>query len=262
MAVDDIPTKGIQIPRRRPRGLFAPGFFLTVEGMDGAGKSSLVEKLVGRLLRWGIPVSVYREPGGTSGGEAMREVFKDASHNLDPNAQGLLMFASREQLIREEILPALNRGEVVICDRYIDSSYAMQYWAGKMESSLFQTLAERAFELATPDLTLYLDIPVEVSRDRQQERGLDTSKDAYESQGDDYHQAIRDAYQLLEPHHGRQRVTTLDATQDMDAVFDDAWQLVKRRVLKPRLGNVLDKSWWYHHTFYLVNQDYTNRFGY
>lgn len=262
MSADDTPTKGIQIPRRHSRGVFAPGFFLTIEGMDGAGKSSVVEKLVGRLLRWGIPVSVYREPGGTPGGEAMREVFKDASYNLDPNTQGLLMFASREQLIREEILPALNRGEVVICDRYIDSSYAMQYWAGKMDASLFQTLAERAFELATPDLTLYLDVPVEVSRERQRERGLDTAKDAYESQGDEYHQAVRYAYRLLEPHHGRQRVATLDATQDRDAVFNDAWKLVKQRVLKPRLGNPLDASWWYHHAYYLVNQDDSSHFSY
>lgn len=255
-------NSNMHIPHRHSRGLFAPGFFLSVEGMDGSGKTTMVERIGIELKQWGVPVTVLRDPGGTPGGEAMREVLKDASLNLDANAQGLLFFASREQLIREQILPALNRGEVVVSDRYVDSSFAMQYWAGKMDPDLFQTLADRALSLASPELTLYLDVPVEISRERQRVRGTDASKDAYESQDDTYHEMIREAYLELEPRHGPTRVRTIDASRTQKEVERDVLAIVRKRIIKPKLGNIFDKSWWKHKFYYHSNTYNTTNFPY
>lgn len=236
-------------PIRRPT-FWRPGFFITVEGVDGAGKTTMVSHISNYLEQWGFPPVMARDPGGPPASEAMRDILKDSDMNLDVDAQGLLFFAAREQLIKDVIVPSLYEGEIVLSDRFVDSSFAMQYWAGGMDEELFINLASRVYETASPDLTIYLDISVEESRKRQGVRGTDTAKDAYESRDDEYHQAIRDAYLSLTPHHGANSVVTIDASGDEETVRKAVLEVIYRKIIKPRLGNVLDKSWWYHNVCY------------
>jgi len=148
------------------------GIFITFEGTEGGGKSTQVKLLAERLRGLGCVVRVLREPGGTPIGEEIRHTLKhsECNHAMTPEAELLLMNASRAQLVREVIRPALAAGEVVLCDRFYDSTMAYQGYGRQLNKEMVEVIVEFAVGATRPDLTLLLKVPVTVSEARRQSR--------------------------------------------------------------------------------------------
>jgi dTMP kinase len=194
--------------------------FIVVEGPEGAGKSSLVKWLSGRLGGAGHRVVAVREPGGTPVAEAARELALRAHGDLSPAAELFLMLAARADLVDRVIRPALAEGSIVVADRYGLSTVAYQV-AGRglprHEVLMAHGLATGGLE---PDLTLVLDVPVAVSRLRQQADGK--GQDRFEREDDAFHERVRNAYaQAADP-----GVVHLDATHPVGIVQEAAWRHV------------------------------------
>lgn len=148
------------------------GIFITFEGTEGGGKSTQVKLLAERLRGLGCAVCVLREPGGTPIGEEIRHTLKhsECNHAMTPEAELLLMNASRAQLVREVIRPALAAGQVVLCDRFYDSTTAYQGYGRQLSLEMVGTVVEFAVGATRPDLTLLLQVPVAISEARRQSR--------------------------------------------------------------------------------------------
>ncbi len=196
--------------------------FVVVEGPDGAGKSTLTRGLRERFLVEGRRVLAVREPGGTPVAEAARKVALKSEHELAPAVELFLILAARADLVERVIRPALEAGEVVLADRFDLSTRAYQV-AGR---GLDQRRVDAALQLATggltPDLTLVLDVPVEVGRDRQ--RKARKIQDRFERLDDGFHERVRAAYRAATG----PGIVHLDATQNRKAVLDSAWREVQQ----------------------------------
>ena len=155
-----------------------PGFFITLEGTEGCGKSTLMGHLADRLESDGHDVVQLREPGGTESGEEIRKILKHGPDNLTPEAELLLMNASRAQLVREVIRPALDEGKVILCDRFYDSTTAYQGHGRGIDLNLVQSVIDLAVGDTIPNLTLLLEIPLDISEKRQSQR---SGSDRFES---------------------------------------------------------------------------------
>jgi dTMP kinase len=195
------------------------GRLITLEGGEGAGKSTLLRGLEAHLRAQGIDLVVTREPGGTDVGEAVRAVVLDAANNeLCAEAELLLMFASRAQLVRQVIEPALAAGRWVLCDRFTDASYAYQGGGRGQPVDRIAALEQWAALGLRPDITLLLDLPVSEGRARAAGRG---EADRIEVEGDAFFERIRRAYrERAAGDPGRFRV--LDASATPDAVLAQA----------------------------------------
>jgi dTMP kinase len=197
------------------------GWFISLEGGDGAGKSTLADGLQARLEESGCQVFRTREPGGTSFGESVRAVVLDASHtDVSPWAELFLMLAARAQLVHEAIRPALERGDVVLCDRFADASVAYQGVGRGLGFDVVRELNRRATGDCMPDLTLFLDLDPRAGRARQSGEA-----DRMEREQLDFHERVRAGYQQVadaEP----ERVRRLDASLTASQVLADAWNLV------------------------------------
>jgi len=146
---------------------FPRGRLITFEGIDGSGKTTQIEKLSARLAESGIPVRVLREPGGTVIGEAIRRILLDKAHTGMCTETELLLFAAaRAQLVREVILPDLEAGKWVICDRFFDSTAAYQGFGRQLDPDTIRSLNQLAIGTCRPDLTILLDLPVQAALDR------------------------------------------------------------------------------------------------
>ena len=192
----------------------ASGRLITLEGGEGAGKSTVLEAVRDRLLARGIDVVVTREPGGTVLGEAVRGIVLDpARRNLCAESELLLMFAARAQLVRELIRPALDAGQWVLSDRFTDASYAYQgAGRGQPESRIAELEGWAA--LLKPDLTLLLDLPIAEGLARAGGRG---KADRIELESGDFFERVRAAYRAraaAEP----TRFRVIDATRSIDEV--------------------------------------------
>ncbi|MEE1891036.1 dTMP kinase [Pseudomonas carassii] len=191
------------------------GLFITLEGPEGAGKSTNREYLAARLREQGVDVVMTREPGGTPLAERIRELLLAPSEErMAVDTELLLMFAARAQHLAEVIRPALGRGAVVLCDRFTDATYA--YQGGGRGLSVERIAILEAFvqgELR-PDLTLVFDLPVEVGLARAAARGR---LDRFEQEGQDFFEAVRQAY-LQRAGQQPQRYRLLDAAQPLSAV--------------------------------------------
>jgi dTMP kinase len=192
-------------PARIPRGKL-----ITLEGGEGAGKSTLLAGLRQHLVEQGVDLVLTREPGGTPLGEAVRAIVLDpALRGMSAETELLLMFASRAQLVRECIEPALTAGRWVLCDRFTDASYAYQGGGRDIPMERIATLEQWATNGLAPDLTLLLDLPVATGRARAAGRG---DADRIEAEADGFFERVRAAYRAraaAEP--GRFRV--IDANQ-------------------------------------------------
>ena len=186
------------------------GFFVTIEGIEGAGKSTLSGALFERLSLYGREIVVTREPGGTKLGDAIRRVLLE-SEKLSDRAELLLFEAARAQHIDDVILPALGRGAVVICDRYTDSSIAYQSGARGIDAELVEELNRFATNGLSPNLTILLDLPAEVGLARQ------TKVDRISSEGIAFHESVRRGY-LNQASAEPQRFVIVDATRSFDEV--------------------------------------------
>lgn len=202
------------------------GRLITLEGGEGAGKSTAIAALAQRLRERGIAFRQAREPGGTRAGEAIRALLLDpALHGLCAESELLLMFASRAQLVREVIEPALATGEWVLCDRFTDASFAYQGGGRGLDTAPIADLERWAARLR-PDLSFLLDLPVDTGLQRVRSRG--GQPDRIEGEKQDFFERVRAAYRTraaAEP--ARWRV--IDATQPAAAVSRaacaalDAW---------------------------------------
>lgn len=197
------------------------GKFITLEGGEGAGKSTLLAGLQKHLLAQGVDLVQTREPGGTPLGEAVRAIVLDPAHRgMSAESELLLMFASRAQLVRECIEPALAAGRWVLCDRFTDASYAYQGGGRGVPMERIALLEQWATHDLTPDLTLLLDLPVATGRARAAGRG---EADRIEVEGDTFFERVRTAYRsraLAEP--GRFRIidATLSPSEVLAAAVD------------------------------------------
>lgn len=191
------------------------GSFISFEGGEGAGKSTQIHRLAERLRAAGHDVVVTREPGGSPGAEAIRELLVNgAADRWSPVTETLLMYASRRDHLERVIRPALAEGKVVLCDRFADSTRAYQGAGGDAPASLIAALEDHVLNGTIPTLTLILDLPAEVGLSRAEARG---GAARFESKGLDFHQRLRAGY-LEIARREPERCVVIDADAELDAV--------------------------------------------
>ena len=199
--------------------------FLTVEGIEGAGKSTFIGLLEEELGRRGIDFLRTREPGGCALGRQIRPLLLDASQNVSSRAELFLFLADRAQHVADTIRPALERGQWVLCDRYADSTIAYQGYGRGMDVEELQRLNDYATDGLWPDITFLLDLPAEVGLGRALARngreGLTQSEGRFEAEAFAFHQRIREGF-LARAARWPERFCVLDAEQPPEAVVAQA----------------------------------------
>ena len=205
------------------------GFLVSLEGPEGAGKTSVLEALIPILEDRGVEVLTTREPGGVLIGEKIREVILDPSHTeMDPKTELLLYIASRRQHLVEKVLPALAAGKLVIMDRFIDSSVAYQGFGRGLDKEAIDWLNEFATDGLKPDLTLYFDIEVEEGLARIVANS-DREINRLDLEGLDLHRKVRQGYlSLLEKEANR--IVKIDASLPLDQVIENTQELLFDRM--------------------------------
>lgn len=205
------------------------GFLVSLEGPEGAGKTSVLEALIPILEDRGVEVLTTREPGGVLIGEKIREVILDPSHTeMDPKTELLLYIASRRQHLVEKVLPALAAGKLVIMDRFIDSSVAYQGFGRGLDIDAIDWLNEFATDGLKPDLTLYFDIEVEEGLARIAANS-DREVNRLDMEGLDLHRKVRQGYLTLIEREG-DRIEKIDASLPLDQVIGNTKQLLFDRM--------------------------------
>jgi dTMP kinase len=216
------------------------GVFISLEGLDGSGKSTMAERLVRAFRTAGLDALLTREPGGTSLGEHVRSILlRDESTTIVPRAETLLFAAARAQLVDEVIRPALERGAVVVTDRFTDSSLAYQ-WGGrgvdKDGIGAVQLMATAGLE---PDIKILLDLPVETALGRRLAHAGQVNR--LDKEGVQFHARVRSAYhRLAEADPGRWRV--VDASRSEDQVWADVSRLVDLNGLSAASARLLGEK--------------------
>ena len=203
------------------------GKFITFEGIDGCGKSTQVKMLVEKLEQLNMDVITIREPGGTRISESIREIllYRD-THELGERTEALLMTASRTQLTKEVIIPALNKGTWVIADRYADSTLAYQGGGRKVNIEWLEKLNKFATYDTSPDLTFFIDIlPYEGVR-RQKYK-----QDRIEQAGIDFQKSTRDLYLKLAEKYS-DRIIVINGQEDIDTIHKNIWNKFENRMLE------------------------------
>lgn len=193
------------------------GRFITVEGIEGVGKSTNLGYVANELRRSGHAVVETREPGGTVLGERIRELLLSPESRIEPLAELLLMFAARAAHIDEVIRPAMSSGKWVVCDRFTDASHAYQGGGRGLPADTIDTLARMVQGDVHPDLTLLLDAPLAISAERQAGRG---KRDRFEQESADFYRRVRQAYldvAVREPG----RVRLINAARPLPEVQED-----------------------------------------
>jgi len=205
------------------------GLFITFEGTEGSGKTTQIIRLAGRLGELGCRARVLREPGTTPIGEEIRHTLKhsNANHSMTSETELLLMNASRAQLVREIIRPALAAGEIILSDRFYDSTTAYQGYGRGLDLGFVRAVIDFAVGDTRPDLTLFMQVPIEVSEERRLARQatLPGIRDRIEEADRKFFERVVQGFQVIaaaEP----QRVRTIDATADVDRISAQIWELV------------------------------------
>lgn len=206
------------------------GKFITFEGPEGSGKTTQASRLVKRLQGQGVEVLYAREPGGTPTGEAIRGIlqYDKAGEPICPETEVLLFAASRAQLVRHVILPALDAGKHVVCDRFADSTTAYQGYGRGFDIEQMLAINEFAIGGAIPDATFLLDVEIETGFKRLEQRHRDTSStwDRIEREERAFHERVRNGYLALAKRWPK-RFVIIDARGGPDEVEKKVWSVVQ-----------------------------------
>ncbi len=193
------------------------GKFITIEGVEGVGKSTQIESLQEFLRQRNIDFDLSREPGGTFYAEKIREVLLEINEeNLDPRAELLLIFAARAQHLSERIVPALDSGQWVLCDRFTDATYAYQGGGRELGSSMVEQLETLVQGTLRPDLTIILDLDPEIGLERARDRA---DLDRFEREELEFFKRVRGVY-LQRAKEFPQRYLVIDAAGNIESVRD------------------------------------------
>ncbi len=200
--------------------------FVVVEGIEGSGKSTLVEGLGARLRSEGYHVTVTREPGGTPLGDAVRKIFLDRGSAIEPLTEAFLVNAARAQHVEEVIRPALAAGRIVLCDRFTDSTLAYQGYGRGSDLDLLRALCDIATAGVAPDVVLVLDVPLDVARKRLGARAQ--TEDRIEAEHDAFHERVRAGFLALAKGSPRHRL--LDGVLPAQQLVEEAAAVVRKRL--------------------------------
>ena len=194
--------------------------FITLEGVDGAGKSTHIDFIKSYFVSKSLDYILTREPGGTNLGEKIREIL--LNDEMSPITESLLMFAARSEHLSQLIQPNLKNGVTVICDRFTDSSYAYQSGGKDVSISTIEQLKSIVQEDLEPDLTLLFDLPVELSIER-----LNNSRvlDRFEKQNYEFHQKVRESY-LNNANQNKDRFHIIDSTRSINDIQDEITKIL------------------------------------
>jgi dTMP kinase len=206
----------------------ATGRFITLEGGEGAGKSTQIARLRAWLESRGHRITVTREPGGSPGAEMVRKLLVEGpTERWDGTTEALLHFAARREHLRSTVWPALKRGDWVVSDRFADSTLAYQGYGHGVDRRIFEQLYELAVGAFRPDLTIILDVPIEIGLKRAAERrGAETR---YESLPRDFHARVRTGFLEIAKREPK-RCIVIDATGSVDAIAAAIAEAVKERL--------------------------------
>lgn len=199
------------------------GYFITFEGPDGSGKSTIAKSVVSKLTELGYEVVHTREPGGIDIAEQIRNIILDPKNTaMDRKTEALLYAASRRQHLVERVFPALKQGKIVICERFLDSSLAYQGYGRQLGLKDVLGINLFATENTYPDLTIYLDVDEQEGLARLQDR---TFKDRLDQESIEFHHRVKQGYkEVIETF--KDRIKIVDASRSIEEVFDDSLKIV------------------------------------
>src|SRR5271169_378287 len=218
------------------------GKFITLEGGEGTGKSSQAAMLALRLESLGLGVQLTREPGGPPGAEIIRHVLlPGAAKPFGPEVEAMLFAAARDDHVQCTILPALTAGKWVICDRFADSTRVYQGILGKVDERLIKGLERVSIGDLAPDLTIVLDVPVELGLERVRLRRGAKTPDRFEAENVEFHQKLRDAYLAIAAEEP-QRCVVVDASGTKQDVAKQIWDAVKSRLDPPAARHIVEDA--------------------
>ena len=209
------------------------GRFITFEGTEGCGKSTQITALQKRLSQLGHSALCLREPGGTPIGEEIRHLLKHSDRNaaMTAEAELLLINASRAQLVREVIRPALAEGKVVLCDRFFDSTLAYQAYGRGLDLAAVESVVEFAADNIRPDLTLWLDLPYEIGEQRRLQRNQGQPRDRFEEESSAFFARVEEGFRELAAKDPA-RIHRVDAAGSPEQVAGRVWNAVVNRFPK------------------------------
>lgn len=199
------------------------GKFITVEGIDGCGKTTQAEFIIDGLIEAGLSAKLVREPGGDPISESIRKLLLHAEESMSDRAEALLMIASRAQLTDKVILPQIIDGKWVVADRYADSTLAYQGGGRGLSVKSLDTINEFGTYTLKPDLTFFIDISIDVANSRMR-----VERDRIEKEGNDFQQRVRDQYLKLSESES-DRVIVINGDRSIDEVKADIWTQVKEK---------------------------------
>lgn len=199
------------------------GKFISFEGIDGCGKTTQIKFLEEYLLKQGYNILVLREPGGTKVGEEVRDILLDKNNIISPVTEMLLYASSRAQLVEEKILPSLEKGQIVILDRFVDSSYVYQGYARGLGIEKVKLVNEIATMGILPDVTIYIDITPEEAMKRRKKR----EPDRLEKENWEFHKKVREGYIKLVKEFPK-RFVFVDGMREPTKVHQDVIYEVKK----------------------------------
>ncbi len=218
------------------------GRFISFEGGEGSGKSTQIKKLAQRLDAAKLRALVTREPGGSPGAEIIRHLLlSGVGKLLGPDAETMLFVAARDDHVRTVIQPALNQGIWVLCDRFSDSTRAYQVKLGNVSPAVLNAMERVTIGDLKPDLTIILDVPVEVGLQRAAARRGNSAPDRFEAEDVRFHHELREAYRQIaaaEP----QRCVLIDANAEPDTVAATVWDSLRDRLLAGKRGKAASSA--------------------